>query len=83
MLLLQTPVHTGRRRQRTLAQRGRTAQTLVDLLKHPLCIKESRRIILAELSRHCDRPFADQWDFARFAAERRLGLDLTSPPPEK
>jgi hypothetical protein len=55
------------------------AQTLVDLLKHPLCVGEVRRVVLAELSRHYDRPFLDQWDFVNFVEEQRLGLDLLSP----
>jgi hypothetical protein len=56
------------------------AQILVDLLKHPLCAGEARRIILGQLSRHYGRPFADQWDFVRYATDNKLGLDLTSPP---
>jgi hypothetical protein len=56
------------------------AQTLVELLKHPLCGGESRRVVLDQLQRHYGRPFADQWDFVRFAQEQRLDLDLTSPP---
>jgi hypothetical protein len=54
---------------------------LVDLLKGPLCVGEARQIVLEQLSRHYGRPFADQWDFARFAEEQRLGLDLLGPPP--
>jgi hypothetical protein len=56
------------------------AQTLVDLLKDPVCVGEAQRLVLDQLARHYDRPFADQWDFARFAEEQRLGLNLTSPP---
>jgi hypothetical protein len=36
--------------------------------------------VLAQLARHYQRPFADQWDFVRFAQEQRLDLDLTTPP---
>jgi hypothetical protein len=57
------------------------AQTLVDLLKDPLCVGEARRVVLGQLARHYGRPFADQWDFVRFAEERQLGLDLLGPPP--
>jgi hypothetical protein len=33
-------------------------------------------------SRNCDgRPFADQWDFVRFAEEQKLGLDLLGQSP--
>jgi hypothetical protein len=56
------------------------AQTLVDLLKQPFCVGEARRLVLDQLGRHYQRPFADQWDFVRFAQERRLSLDLLTPP---
>jgi hypothetical protein len=56
------------------------AQTLVDILKQPLCVGEARRLVLDQLQRHYQRPFADQWDFVRFAQERQLPLDLTTPP---
>ena len=55
-------------------------QTLIELLKYPLCVGEVRRVVLDQLQRHYDRPFADQWEFVRFAEERKLGLDLISPP---
>ncbi len=55
-------------------------QSLVDLLKQPFCIGQARRIVLDQLQRHYGRPFADQWDFAHFAGEQKLDLDLTSPP---
>jgi hypothetical protein len=53
---------------------------LVDLLKQPLCVGEARRLVLDQLQRHYQRPFADQWDFVRFAQEQNLGLDLKTPP---
>jgi hypothetical protein len=56
------------------------AQTLVDLLKQPFCVGEVRRLVLGQLARHYQRPFADQWDFVRFAQEQKLGLDLLTPP---
>jgi hypothetical protein len=55
-------------------------QTLIDVLKHPLCVGEARRLVLDQLQRHYHRPFADQWDFVRFAEENKIGLDLASPP---
>jgi serine/threonine protein kinase len=55
-------------------------QLLVELLKHPLCVGDARRAVLAQLSRHYDRPFADQWDFVRYATDKNLDLDLLSPP---
>jgi hypothetical protein len=36
--------------------------------------------VLDQLQRHYQRPFADQWDFVRFAKEQHLRLDLTTPP---
>jgi hypothetical protein len=54
-------------------------QTLVELLKHPLCVGQPRRAVLDQLQRHYRRTFTDQWDFVRFAEEKRLGLDLTTP----
>jgi hypothetical protein len=56
------------------------AQVLVDLLKDPLCVGAARRPVLDQLGRHYGRYFADQWEFARFAQEQKLGLDLLSPP---
>jgi hypothetical protein len=55
------------------------AQTLVELLKHPLCVGEARRLVLWQLSRHYERPFADQWEFVEYARLHQLDLDLTSP----
>jgi hypothetical protein len=54
--------------------------TLVGLLKHPLCVGEARRLVLEQLARHYGRPFADQWEFVRFAQEQKLNLDLLRPP---
>jgi serine/threonine protein kinase len=56
------------------------AQTLVDLLKHPLCVGEARRLVLNQLARHYDRLFADQWEFVEYAHKQKLDLDLTTPP---
>jgi hypothetical protein len=52
---------------------------LVELLKHPLCVGDARRIVLAELSRRHRQPFANPWDFVRFAEENKLDLDLATP----
>jgi hypothetical protein len=56
------------------------AQTLVELLKDPLCVREARRLVLEQLTRHYHRPFADQWEFVDYALENHLDLDLTTPP---
>jgi hypothetical protein len=56
------------------------AQTLVDLLKQPLCVGEARRLVLGQLARHYHRPFADLWQFVDYARQQGLPLDLASPP---
>ena len=56
------------------------AQTLVDLLKNPFCVGEARRMVLEQLSRHYQRPFADQWEFVDYVQQEKLNLDLTTPP---
>jgi len=53
---------------------------LVDLLKHPCCVGEARRLVLDQLARHYQRTFADQWDFVDYVHQQKLGLDLTTPP---
>jgi hypothetical protein len=42
-------------------------ENLVELLRHPFCVGATRRVILEQLARRAGRPFADQWEFARFA----------------
>jgi hypothetical protein len=56
------------------------AQALVDVLKQPFCVGEARRLVLGQLARHYQRPFADQWEFVRFVQEQKLDLDLLTPP---
>jgi hypothetical protein len=55
-------------------------QQLVELLKQPLVVGESRRAVLDSLEAYYHRSFADQWEFIRFAQKQHLGLDFTSPP---
>jgi hypothetical protein len=55
-------------------------EVLVDLLKHPCCVSEARRLVLDALARHYQRPFADQWEFVDYAEANKLGLDFTTPP---
>jgi hypothetical protein len=57
-----------------------TTQQLVDLLKHPLCVDQARRVVLEQLENRYRRPFANHWEFVRFATDQRLGLDFTTPP---
>ena len=54
-------------------------QTLVDLLKHPCCVGEPRRLVLDALARHYHRSFVGQQDFVDYAQDQKLGLDLTTP----
>jgi hypothetical protein len=59
--------------------RGLPDSQLVELLKNPLCVGRARRVVLDVLGARHGRRFEDQWDFVRFAQERQLGLDFTSP----
>jgi hypothetical protein len=52
---------------------------LVELLKHPLCANEARRLVLDQLGNRCQRHFEDSWEFVRFAEEQQLGLDFAGP----
>ena len=56
------------------------AQKLVDLLKHPFCVKEARRAVLDALEFTYDRQFADLWEFVAFAEKEHPELDLLTPP---
>jgi hypothetical protein len=55
-------------------------QELVNLLKQPVCLGQSRRVLLDQLTIRYRRVFADQWEFVRFAQEQGLALDFTSAP---
>jgi hypothetical protein len=57
-----------------------STQQLVELLKMPTCVGPARRVVLDHLGNRYQRPFADVWEFVRFAEEQKLGLDFTSPP---
>jgi hypothetical protein len=57
-----------------------STQELVDLLKHPLFVGEARQAVLDQLANRYGRPFADQWEFVRFAHEHLPDVDLDSPP---
>jgi serine/threonine protein kinase len=57
-----------------------TTQELVDLLKLPACIGDSRRVVLKHLGNHYGLSFASRWEFVRFAKGRNLDLDFNSPP---
>ena len=57
-----------------------TTQDLVELLKMPTCVREVRRVILDQLGNRYGRRFETHWDFVRYAQEKRLNLDFTTPP---
>src|SRR6266511_4740669 len=40
-----------------------STQQLIDLLKHPLCVGQSRRIVLDQLENRYASKFADHWNF--------------------
>jgi hypothetical protein len=62
-----------------------STQQLVELLKMPTCTGEARRVVLDHLGNRYHRPFADVWEFVRYAQEQHPGLDFTTPPqrPER
>ncbi len=55
-----------------------STQQLVDLLKMPTCIGETRRVVLDQLGNRYRRRFSDAWEFVRYAEEHKLDLS-TSP----
>ncbi len=55
-------------------------QQLVELLKHPMCVREARRAVLDALEFTYDRRFADLWEFVAFAEKEHTELDLLTPP---
>jgi hypothetical protein len=59
-----------------------TTQELVELLKMPTCFGKARRIVLDQLGNRYGRRFVNHWAFVRFATERKLGLDFTTPPKQ-
>jgi hypothetical protein len=55
-------------------------QQIVDLLKMPTVVGDTRRMLLDQLEGIHGRRFANHWEFVRFAQEAGLKLDFTSPP---
>ncbi len=53
-----------------------TSQDLVDVLKHPLCVGEVQRMVLGQLENLYQWPFADVWEFVRYAEQQHLMLNL-------
>jgi hypothetical protein len=57
-----------------------TDQQLVELLKMPTCFGAVRQVVLKHLGNRYRHAFANHWAFVRFAQERGLNLDFTTPP---
>ncbi len=57
-----------------------TTQELVELLKMPTCFGQARRVVLDQLGNRYGRRFSNHWAFVRYAQERNLELDFTTPP---
>jgi hypothetical protein len=57
-----------------------STEKLVDLLKHPLCVDQARRVVLKQVENRYRSRFADHWEFVNFARAQNLGLDFTTPP---
>jgi len=57
-----------------------TTQELVELLKMPTCFGAARRVVLDHLGNRYGRRFTNHWAFVRYAREKGLKLDLTTPP---
>jgi hypothetical protein len=57
-----------------------TTQQLIELLKLSTCFGSVRRPILDHLGNRYGRHFVNHWAFVRFAEERNLGWDFTTPP---
>jgi hypothetical protein len=55
-------------------------QELVELLKHPFCVGEARRVVLDALEVHYKRAFKDQWEFVEYVQKHQPQLDLLTPP---
>ncbi len=53
---------------------------LVDLLKMPTCFGGARRAVLDRLGNRHGRRLVNHWAFVRFATEKGLDLDFTTPP---
>lgn len=46
----------------------------------PTCFVPARQVVLNHLSNRYGRPFANHWQFVRYAREQQLDLDFTTPP---
>ncbi len=57
-----------------------STQDLVELLKMPTCFGKAREVVLKHLCNRYGRTFANHWEFVRYAPEKGLNLDFTTPP---
>jgi predicted Ser/Thr protein kinase len=57
-----------------------STEVLVDLLKMPTCFGDARRVVLDHLGNIHGQRFTNHWAFVRFAREKGLQLDFTTPP---
>jgi hypothetical protein len=57
-----------------------STQDLIELLKMPTCFGKARKVVLKHLGNRYGCHFANHWEFVRFAKERQLDLDFTTPP---
>ncbi len=46
----------------------------------PTCFGNDRRVVLDYLGNIHGRRFVNHWEFVRFAREKGLDVDLTTPP---
>jgi hypothetical protein len=46
----------------------------------PTCFGECRRVVLDHLGNIHGQRFTNHWSFVRFVREKRLDVDLTTPP---
>jgi hypothetical protein len=57
-----------------------STQELVELLKMPTCFGRIRRVVLDHLGNRYGQRFVNHWAFVRYAREKGLKLDFTTPP---
>ena len=74
------PAAVGEQPPKTALPCRLTTQELVELLKMPTCFGPARRVVLDHLANIHGQRFANHWEFVRFAREKGLDVDLTTPP---
>jgi hypothetical protein len=56
-------------------------QSVVKLLKDPLCVGPAREVILQDLGRRTKQTFRSHWEFVAWAEKHAPELDVKSPAP--